>query len=165
MKYCAACGYRLPDFERECPLCGGRLKNTAGDQAAPVHTHREAGEQCILPNQRPSPAPAQKPVQQRRPAVGKASPGKVVLLVLAVIFGLNALRSGLLFAALFQGEALGMALFYGILAEMFYRLSRIPRGCKTVTMKNGRQVPLGTMVFSRVVLAILRAAVFGSLFR
>lgn len=88
-----------------------------------------------------------------------------MLLVLAVIFGLNALRSGLLFAALFQGEALGMALFYGILAEMFYRLSRIPQGCKTVTMKNGRQVPLGTMVFSRVVLAILLAAVFGSLFR
>lgn len=46
-----------------------------------------------------------------------------------------------------------------------YCLSRIPQGCKTVTMKNGRQVPLGTMVFSRVVLAILLAAVFGSLFR
>ncbi len=151
MKYCATCGYRLPDFERECPLCGGKLTRQKAEEAPPLHTHKEAGEQCVLPNQEETPRASKTPFQPRRAQV---PPRKVVMLVLAVFFGINA------FSSLLGIAAGGAAALFGLvanvlLASLFLDLSRVPPGSRTLKMRNGREVSVATLVWTRVAGAVI----------
>lgn len=152
MKYCAACGYRVPDFEQACPLCGGKLTRLQAEEAPPLHTHEEAGERCVLPNQEKTPPrTARMPFQPRRAQV---PPLRTVMLVLAVFFGINA------FSSLLGIAAGGAAAIFGLvanllLASMFVDLSRVPPGSQTLKLRNGREVRVATLVLTRLVGAIL----------
>lgn len=162
MKYCKACGYRVPEEADACPLCGGRLSAAPG---APSHTHREPGERCVLPNREP-PRPAAPRETLRRPTVRdrsrrtEGSPLKTLWAVLTVVFVVSALPSlGRIFLG---GDLHGLGGLIGslIMAQLFYRLFTLPPGAKAVTDRTGKATPLGLYALPRVIFAALFWAFF-----
>ena len=62
MKRCPDCGFRANDTV--CPLCGVRMRDLPGAaRSLDTHTHRQTGEKCVLPNQKPE----RRPVEYRSP--------------------------------------------------------------------------------------------------
>lgn len=156
MKFCKACGYRVPQEADSCPLCGGRL-SAAPDHPPQVHAHQEPGEQCVLPNQEP---PRQK--SQTSPAQDRAgyprlidSPGKPLLKALTVIFALTALLN--LLGIVLDGipGTLGGLVGCIVLAQLSYKLSQLPPGVTQITDRSGKSVSVGRYVLPRIILALL----------
>lgn len=155
MKYCKACGYRVPEEADACPLCGGRLSAAPG---APSHTHREPGERCVLPNREPRRTPLRQPRTPHR-RTGQAG-GNLLWGVLAAVFVLAALFSlGRFFLG---GDRHGLGGLIGslIMAQLFYRLYTLPPGAKAVTDRTGKATPLGLYALPRVIFAALFWAFF-----
>lgn len=66
MKRCPDCGFRANDTV--CPLCGVRMRDLPGAaRELNTHTHRQVGEECVLPNQKRE----RNPVEYRSPATAE----------------------------------------------------------------------------------------------
>ena len=67
MKRCPECGFRADD--KTCPLCGVKMVPlTAAAKELRTHNHRQTGETCVLPNQKPVKPPVSRPKQNPTPA-------------------------------------------------------------------------------------------------
>ena len=144
MKYCTSCGYRVPNSENTCPLCGRRVVERAEDHTVPLHRHVQPGEQCTLNGRQPRPRPQ---------ARGRAKLARqTIFRGLAAFFGVCALVE-LLGVGFGVGEALASALRMGVFANLFWDLSRIPPGARRYVRRNGRSVPIWVLVVTRLVLA------------
>ncbi len=144
MKYCTSCGYRVPNGENTCPLCGRRVVERAEDRTVPLHRHTQSDKQRTWNG---------KPPRSRPQARGGAKLARqTIFRGLAAFFGVCALVA-LLGAGFGAGEALASALRMGVFASLFWDLSRIPPGTRRYVRRNGRSVPIWVLVVTRLVLA------------